>query len=82
MKIEEGKLQVDYLKVSMPSVFEEPFCLRSVVKHMLAYETVQYIRRNGVPYPLELSVKENSNTLFRTFKDVDIKSIRGNLTTR
>lgn len=57
MKVEEGALQVDYLKVSMP---DEPFCLRSVVKHMLTYETVQYERRNGVPYPLELSVAWNA----------------------
>lgn len=55
LKVEEGEAQIDYLKVSVPSVFEEPFCLRSVVKHMLTYETVQYERRKGVPHPLELS---------------------------
>ena len=60
MKVEEGEIQVDYLKVSMPSVSEELFCLRSVVKHMLTYETVQYERRNGVPYPLELYIAWNA----------------------
>lgn len=55
LKVGEGEVQMDYLKVSVPSVFEEPFCLRSVVKHMLTYETVQYQRRNGFPHPLELS---------------------------
>lgn len=54
LKVGEGEVQMDYLKISIPSVFQEPFCLRSVVKHMLTYETVQYQRRNGVPYPLEL----------------------------
>ena len=60
IKIEEGELQVDHRQVSVPSIFQEPFCLRSVVKHMLAYEASQYELRKGVPYPLELYIAWNA----------------------
>ena len=60
IKIEEGELQVDHRQVSVPSIFQEPFCLRGVVKHMLAYEASQYELRKGVPYPLELYIAWNA----------------------
>lgn len=54
LKLEKGEVQVDNLKMSVPSNMVDPFCLRTVVKQMLTHEAVQYERRNGVPHPLEL----------------------------
>ena len=54
LKIEQGNVLVDYLKISCPAPYDDPFCLRAVVKQMLTHEAVQYERRNGVPHPLEL----------------------------